>query len=1134
MKLKMYTVISLVLCIILSTLAWIIFPQLSWLMYPAIISIIITIGLCYFLYAQSEYGKQHKLRRDQIKAEKQQAAQINTIIRSAVSRIKNAKNIKHSTLYDLPWYLVLGEQAAGKSTLLKQNGLELLLDDTLKEQQQTYIRFWYNEDIICLEVGDKIYNGHEFNHSLWSTLSKQLLKVRPRQSLNGVVNLLNCKSLITMDRKTRETQAKQVKDAMLALTAKLKLSVPFYCVLAKVDVISDFIEFFDPYSNEELAEPLGITFDTSAHVPFQPSAFQEKVKSFLSGITQQQFELLFNINSEQTASVIALPYQLRLFFHIVSEWITELGKESRAKHCVWIRGVYFLNCVVDEHSYDILGKVIALHSEFNTNEQRQRVARRRHFFAQKLLQQSILPEAQLAGINTRMQMGYLFFRSTLAIGALLLIALTIWTLKNNWSADEDWRNNALTQLSLYKNDLQHSQQNPTRFQDVIELLSELRAVAKEGVAPKPWYRKVSLKQGDIAAQIYSIYESQLSMLLLPQLERLGAKDLSHYVEQRDSSKIFEVLRYYEMLSNKSKLETIDLRSYLLGIIKKQALLSESEQTTLSDLLVDLFNSNYQKRIKLNDRLVAEASNILIGLSPERLIYAKIINTAKHKQLVDVRKQLGTNFDSIFSFTPNYQGFMIPKLFTKQGYKTIDLSANSPTLKELMSEFEFIQKGNSEVSPLEMKALSQNVQRLYYSDYIRRWNDLLNNISIKHFTSSNELSLALHGARQPVASPVLDTLEAIVMNTDLINQNSNIAVLAGKVGGDNTQTQANKLVSTVKPESTVNQAFQPYFDYLKGTGDKSKSLPVDGLIQQFDQLDTYFTRALSSPNASEAMNKYAIVHASGKADPISNLELEAAKYPEQVKRWALSIAQQSWRLVMQKNMDYINSQWNDKVYQTYDESFEGRFPFYQKENLEVALDDFTQMFMAKGQIDSFITQYLTPFTYWQGNTLKLAKIDGIFLPMGKHSLDLLNQAQLVSRVFFGATGKKLSLNINLMPISMASRVTDFELGADNAIFSYDQGPRVAKQIQWPLDSSSDVIRSSFFSGVNRIASKSYQGPWGLLRFLFDGQSTSTNDPLVRRLTYRLNGNSIDLDYKLPDSKIILDSQFFSQLRLEELL
>lgn len=317
---------------------------------------------------------------------------------------------------------------------------------------------------------------------------------------------------------------------------------------------------------------------------------------------------------------------------------------------------------------------------------------------------------------------------------------------------------------------------------------------------------------------------------------------------------------------------------------------------MSLLIEDVFNGNYDNQLQPNLDLIAVATNNLEGLSPERLIYARIKAMPEYRTQVDLRSQLGEKFDSLFEFSSDFHGYLIPEVFTKQGYAQIDLSAKSELLNTLMSEFKAIQGDMSGASVVELTELSKQVQRLYFADYIYQWKDLVNNIQVKQFNNASDLSFALRNARAPATSPLLDVLDAVVVNTTLAvaeqPDTKGQKRVAGQLGlkkAKKALNKANKVNRAVgdkllrlQPSFVVNEAFLPFSRFVNGSGkDKGNDKPIDALIAQVDELNSFFDAALSSTNPGKSFHAYAIAHAQGSADPIVNFRKAGSKAPSKV-------------------------------------------------------------------------------------------------------------------------------------------------------------------------------------------------------------------------------------------------------------
>ena len=123
-----------------------------------------------------------------------------------------------------------------------------------------------------------------------------------------------------------------------------------------------------------------------------------------------------------------------------------------------------------------------------------------------------------------------------------------------------------------------------------------------------------------------------------------------------------------------------------------------------------------------------------------------------------------------------------------------------------------------------------------------------------------------------------------------------------------------------------------------------------------------------------------------------------------------------------------------------------------------------------------------------------------------------------------------MTLKLKASSMSTSVTQFNIMETENIFSYRHGPRLWQSIAWPSIGEDDYMSVNFFSGENRVASKSYSGQWALFRALFDGRSSATGDRRIKKLTYKLNNEDIVLQYSLKGSNQIFDKYLFTRFSL----
>lgn len=256
------------------------------------------------------------------------------------------------------------------------------------------------------------------------------------------------------------------------------------------------------------------------------------------------------------------------FLERVNELLTDIGRENRVREAVWIRGAYMMSSGQKGVEHDLLTQVVAQRLEFNSVRQEDQQPNRRGYFTQRLFNKVILPEKNIVGVNEWRHAGYFAFRSAVLVSIVALISIAGLKLKDNWNVDEDWRTAALAQIRFYKSGI-NELSNDYSMSEMIAVLSELESVVVEGVQPRPWHEMVSVKQTNTAESVYLAYERQLHQILLPKLEELISSELYVYVNLGNPSRIFEILRYYQMLFDKEQLNFEELQTYLLDNLKDQ-------------------------------------------------------------------------------------------------------------------------------------------------------------------------------------------------------------------------------------------------------------------------------------------------------------------------------------------------------------------------------------------------------------------------------------------------------------------------------------------------------------------------------------------------------------------------------------
>lgn len=182
------------------------------------------------------------------------AAEIETLkqrMHVAVKTIKTSKLGQVSgaeALYELPWYITIGNPAAGKSTAIVNSGLKFPFDDggnaVIKGIGGTRNCDWFfTTEGILLDTAGR-YSVHEEDREEWLGFLGLLKKHRSRAPINGIIVTVSIGELMGNSPGFAISLAKNLRQRVQELTEKLEVFAPVYVLFTKVDLIPGFHDFF--------------------------------------------------------------------------------------------------------------------------------------------------------------------------------------------------------------------------------------------------------------------------------------------------------------------------------------------------------------------------------------------------------------------------------------------------------------------------------------------------------------------------------------------------------------------------------------------------------------------------------------------------------------------------------------------------------------------------------------------------------------------------------------------------------------------------------------------------------------------------------------------------------------------------
>src|SRR5262245_12346451 len=342
-----------------------------------------------------------------------EAQQLRERFEEAVAALKQKRRSGHS-LYDLPWYVIIGAPGAGKTTALVNSGLKFPIEQRSGKAALRGVGgtrncdWWFTDQAVLLDTAGR-YTTQDSDASAdsaaWSEFLSLLRKYRGRRPINGVILTISAQDLMVQGATARETHVAAARRRLDELNRELRMQLPVYVMLTKCDLVAGFTEYFDDQAQQGRAQVWGVTFPYDETV--KGGAAQRFSEEFDGLIARLNERLLPRLAEERDARRRARGFRLRQQMAAVreplSQFVSDVFSSTRFDKQIQLRGVYFTSGTQEGTPIDrllgSLGRQFAVAPESVITPG----GRGKAYFIEHLLMNVIFAESGLAGVNRRLE-----------------------------------------------------------------------------------------------------------------------------------------------------------------------------------------------------------------------------------------------------------------------------------------------------------------------------------------------------------------------------------------------------------------------------------------------------------------------------------------------------------------------------------------------------------------------------------------------------------------------------------------------------------------------------------------------------------------------------------------------------------
>ncbi len=228
------------------------------------------------------------------------------IINAAFEKLKNLLKSDFKSIYDVPWYIALGEPYAGKSSLIENSMQDMVAteqDELEKDgsQKSALLKFWVGSSAVVADVSGKVFFDRwlEGSGAEWTTIIKNIRKKHKNNTLSGIILTIPADSLIADDEALTKRKAVLMKTELNRMVNMFGMHLPCYVVITKSDMLPGFREYFANIDDNVRKAPLGWKSSKPYYEDYEFSSFWIE---FINNLRKGRNSLLLNSDVFYTKS----------------------------------------------------------------------------------------------------------------------------------------------------------------------------------------------------------------------------------------------------------------------------------------------------------------------------------------------------------------------------------------------------------------------------------------------------------------------------------------------------------------------------------------------------------------------------------------------------------------------------------------------------------------------------------------------------------------------------------------------------------------------------------------------------------------------------------------------------------------
>ena len=645
-----------------------------------------------------------------------------------------------------------------------------------------------------------------------------------------------------------------------------------YLIVTKTDLVAGFTEFFDDLGQAARAQVWGTTFPLALTQSGRATeAFGREFDALIERLQQRvPARLEGERDPHRRGAMLAFPRQMTVLRPVIDSLLKRVFSTSEFDRRLLLRGIYLTSGTQEGMPIDRVLGTVARTLGVAASVAPPPGARGKSYFIEFLLRKVIFQESGLAGADRRFQLQRIVLQSAAYVGFGVVAILGLIALSVSYSANAAY----VEEVGASAGKLSATRVAPgdlaaDRVLNRLDSLREVAAAAGKYEGDVPWRMRVGLyRGGSLGAAARDAYTRELNGVLPGVLGAQFATQLA--ANESTPDRLYEYLKGYLMLAQ-SEHRDLDYLRYL-GRIEWQRLYPDDDATAqrLSEHFEELLaDKNRLRSIPLDRALVDQSRSTLRSASMPALMYSRLKLEYADEAKAPLRLDLCCWHRSAAHLHP-------PQRLAAFGADAGALHACGVPRGNSTGKFDLVRQfagdawvfGGESLDLARSATLLGDVISLYEQDYIRAWDEVLRDVTLKPTSNAKELADVLSIA-SGASSPFKGLLNIVSTNTDLLREEKSAARQAAKRTLDGRAAQLVRILGgqtsgDERPGARVSAHFAPIRQLMTGSGGSAQIDSVLLALADTQRRLQSIGSGLGDTNALDALSR------NGEADALRSL------------------------------------------------------------------------------------------------------------------------------------------------------------------------------------------------------------------------------------------------------------------------